>query len=184
MDFSWQDAITIGAPTEVVYRYLADFPRHVEWAQTLERLEVLQAGDGMGVGTRYRSYERQALQHDRRPHQPLTYLKGAVWRTICEIRRLEPHCLIAWHAYATPRMGLSADLSFELAPASDGSTALTQRIILHQPGLLRAIFPRLVFRVSPAEMEARSEAQWAAGLRNIKLILEDQAAHAPLRAVA
>jgi uncharacterized membrane protein len=32
MDVNWQGSIQIDAPIEQVYRYLADFPRHCEWA--------------------------------------------------------------------------------------------------------------------------------------------------------
>ena len=43
MDVEWQGSISIAAPPERVYRYLADFPRHGEWAQSVIELE--QAGD-------------------------------------------------------------------------------------------------------------------------------------------
>src|SRR5688572_5121223 len=109
----WQESIAIAAAPEAVYRYLADFPRHCEWAQTLERLELTGAGDARGVGARYRAIERQALQSDRGPRQPIAARGGLRSRTGCEVRELIPGRRIAWHAHTLPRSGLRADLSFE-----------------------------------------------------------------------
>ena len=72
MDINWQGSVQINAPVEQVYRYLADFPRHCEWAQTLERMEQIRAGDSTGIGARYLTFERQAMQADRKPYERLT----------------------------------------------------------------------------------------------------------------
>ena len=37
MDIQWQSSVDIAAPVDKVYTYLADFPKHCGWAQTLER---------------------------------------------------------------------------------------------------------------------------------------------------
>jgi uncharacterized protein YndB with AHSA1/START domain len=171
MRAEWQESITIDAPVETVYRYLADFPRHCEWAQTLERTEQIGPGDSRGVGARFRTIERQALQNDRGPLQPVTSTGGLRARTGCEIRELVPNRRIAWHAYTLPKTGLRSDLLFELAPATHGGTVLTQRIIFYQPAPLRLAF-RLVLKASEEEMATKGVAQWEAGLRNIKAILE------------
>jgi hypothetical protein len=85
MDITWQGSIQIDAPLDQVYNYLADFPRHCEWAQTLERMEQIRAGDSAGVGAQYLTTERQAMQADRRPREALT--KGMRVKTICASRR-------------------------------------------------------------------------------------------------
>jgi uncharacterized protein YndB with AHSA1/START domain len=171
VDITWKGSVTVDAPVERVYAYLADFPRHIEWAQTLETLELVRTGDPSGVGARYRTIERQAMQHDRKPHEPLT--KGMRVVTICEVRELTPNRHIAWHAHTDPKaMGLYADLSFELAPAPGGGTLLTQHYRFHQPGPVAFIFKLIYGR----DLDRKGYAQWDAGLRNIKTILEERTA--------
>jgi hypothetical protein len=43
-----------------VHRYLADFPKHCEWAPTLDRMEQVELGDACGVGARDLTYCRKA----------------------------------------------------------------------------------------------------------------------------
>jgi uncharacterized protein YndB with AHSA1/START domain len=174
MDIQWQGSIQIDAPIEQVYRYLADFPRHCEWAQTLERMELIHIGDGSGVGARYLTTERQAMQADRKPYAPLT--RGMRVKTMCEVRELTPNRHIAWHAHTVPQaMGLYADLAFELASTADGGTLLTQHYRFHQPTPMVFMFKLIYGR----DLDQKGYAQWEAGLRNIKTILEDHARSAP-----
>ena len=174
MDINWQGSTQINAPVEQVYRYLADFPRHCEWAQTLERMEQIRVGDSTGIGARYLTIERQAMQADRKPYEQLT--RGMRVKTLCEVRELTPSRRIAWHAHTAPKaMGLYADLDFELAPAADGGTLLTQHYRFHQPPILVFMF-KLMFS---SNVEAKGNAQWDASLRNIKAILEQAADGAP-----
>ena len=50
--------ITINAPAEKVFSYLADFPRHSEWAQ--HQLKVEQTSQGpVGQGTTFKSIGHQ-----------------------------------------------------------------------------------------------------------------------------
>lgn len=167
MDITWSGTVTIAAPPERVYAYLADFPRHAEWAQTVERLELLDRGDARGVGARYRTIERQAMQHDRQPFEPIR--RGMRVVTICEVRELTPQRRIAWHAHTSPKaLGLYADLSFELEALSDDGTRLTQHYRFHQPSPMVGIF-RLIYG---RDLDEKGSAQWEAGLQNIKRILE------------
>ena len=50
MDVSWQGSVQIDVSVEQAYCYLADLPRHAEWAQSVERLDLVRAGDSSGVG--------------------------------------------------------------------------------------------------------------------------------------
>jgi hypothetical protein len=174
MHVAWEGTVEVAAPLEFTYRYLADLPRHGEWAQSVERMELQHPGDADGVGARYLTYERQALHHDRQPHQSLVDRGGIVEKTLAEVRELVPNRRIAWHAHSVPRKNIRADIAFDLAPIARDGTAVTQRISMHfsLPALLLA---RLLLRVSPAELRSKSETQWQASLQNIKLILEEAA---------
>ena len=176
LQIHWEGTITAAAPVEGTYDYLADLPRHREWAQSVERIEPQQPGDAAGVGARYLTYERQALHADRLPHQSLADRGGVAEKSLAEVRELVPHRRIAWHAHSVPRRNIRVDIAFDLTPAPGGGTIITQRIAmrLSLPALLLA---RLFLRVGPAELQSRSEAQWHASLQNIKTILEQYAAH-------
>jgi uncharacterized protein YndB with AHSA1/START domain len=174
MDITWQSTIQIDAPVDQVYQYLADFPRHCDWAQTLEHMEQVRAGDSAGVGARYLTTERQAMQTDRKPYAALS--SGMRVKTMCEIRELTPNRRIAWHAHTVPQaMGLYADLAFELTPAAAGGTLLTQHYRFHQPALMVFMFKLIYGR----DLDQKGYAQWEAGLRNIKAILEENTADKP-----
>ena len=46
-----ETAINIAAPTETVYEYLADFPRHSEWSTGMEELAPVSKGPVRRHGT-------------------------------------------------------------------------------------------------------------------------------------
>ena len=171
MDTTWQGVVDVDAPVERVYDYLADFLKHCEWAQTLERMELEQPGQSNGVGAVYLTYERQAMQSDRPPQGPMPD-KGFKGKTKCTVTELVPTRRIAWKAHPVPvSMGIHAALSFDLEPAPNGGTIVKQNIQMHQPWLPTQIFARAVFRMNPAEMAPRGEAQWQASLDNIRQLL-------------
>jgi uncharacterized membrane protein len=174
MEANWSGSVTIAAPVERVYAYLADFPRHCEWAQTLERMEQQRAGDANGIGARYLTFERQAFQADRKPRGPMP-AKAFKGKTLAEVRELAPNRRIAWHSHPVPRMRIWADIAFDLAPEGNGAK-LTQTIRMHQGWLPLQLFARLAFKSTPAAMEEKARAQWAASLQNIKTILEEPGA--------
>lgn len=166
MDITWSGTVTIAASVEQVYAYLADFPRHAEWAQSVQQLVVVREGDQHGVGVIYRTAERQGWQHDRRPHQPLT--KGVPGDTLCEVTELIPNQRIAWRSWApVPGVRHEGIYSFLLEQAANG-TKLTQMSSLRD-NWLGDLVSRIVFKTTPT----RAHAQWQASLHNIKLILED-----------
>jgi uncharacterized membrane protein len=166
MDVTWQGTIHIHAPLEQTYRYLADLPRHAEWAQSVERLEQVHPGDSDGVGAVYRTAERQAWQTDRAPRGPLT--QGVAGATMCELVELVPNRRIAWRSWApVPGVKHVGTYAFELASDGNGGTRLTQASAL-EDNWLGDIVSRLLFKTTPA----KARAQWEASLRNIKTILE------------
>jgi uncharacterized membrane protein len=176
MDLNWQGSVDINAPVDRVYTYLADFPKHCEWAQTLERMEQKKPGSASGVGAVYRTYERQGLQADRAPRGPLP-AKASKGTTECEVTELAPNKRIGWKAHPVPvGLGIHANLGFDLAPNANGGTHLTQTIHMHEPWLMAQLLSRLMFRMKPEQAEAKTHAQWQASLDNIKKILEEPAA--------
>lgn len=173
MEISWTGTVAIDAPVERVYAYLADLPRHAEWAQSVQALMVVRDGGPSGVGTVYRTAERQGWQADRQPRAPLT--RGVPGNTMCEVTELVPNRRIAWRSWApVPGVRHEGAFVFELAAAGDG-TRLTQTASLSDNWLGDKV-SRFVFKTTPA----KAHAQWAASLRTIKLILEEgRAAPAP-----
>lgn len=176
MDERWSGTVTITAPVERVYAYLADFPKHCEWAQTLERMELKKQGNAAGVGAVYTTHERQAMQSDRTPRGPMP-AKAFKGTTQCEVKELLPNRRIAWRSHPVPiSMGIHADLAFDLTPTSSGDTIATQSIAIHQPWLPYQMFMRFAFKLKPDQMKERAKAQWQASLDNVKTILEEPAA--------
>jgi uncharacterized membrane protein len=168
MDVSWQATIHIHAPIERIYSYLADLPQHAEWAQSVERLELVQPGDASGVGAVYRTAERQAWQNDRAPRAPIT--RGVAGTTMCEMVELIPNRRIAWRSWApVPGVKHAGTYAFELASDGNGGTRLTQSSAL-EDNWLGDLVSRLVFKTTPE----KARAQWDASLRNIKAILEQR----------
>ena len=167
MNVTWQGSIQIDVPVEQAYRYLADLPRHAEWAQSVQRLELKRPGDSSGVGTVYRAAERQDWQTDRAPRAPLT--RGVAGSTTCELVELIPNRRIAWRSWApVPGVRHEGAYAFELASDGNGGTRLTQSAAL-EDNWLGDIVSRLLFKTTPQ----KARAQWNASLHNIKAVLEN-----------
>jgi hypothetical protein len=165
MDIRYNNTIHIHRPVSEVYAYLSDFPRHVEWAQTLERLEKVKEGDSGGVGAQYLTYEKQSFQSDRKPYEPIKQKVAINAKTMCEVRELIPDKRLAWHAYMVGDPRTHADWEIELASDGNGGTKLTQKVFFVF-GPLPGWVGVLMF------MEKRAFRQFDAGLQNIKQILE------------
>jgi uncharacterized membrane protein len=165
MNIIWSGTITIAAPTDQVYSYLADFPRHAEWAQSVQQLALVSAAGANGVGAVYRTAERQGWQVDRLPYEALH--RGVPGDTMCEVTELLPNRRIAWRSWSpVPGVRHEGQYSFELETSASG-TQLTQTASLRD-NWLGDLVSRLVFKTT-AE---KAHAQWAASLHNIKRILE------------
>lgn len=169
MDIRWQGEIYIAAPYDAVYAYLADFARHPEWTQTIERLELIKPGDEDGVGAEYHAFERQGMQSNRAPGEPIA--NGVALETICEVRELCPSYRIAWRTRSARKPTMSSEQSFDLQGDPAGGTRLLQRIAVHTSKPYDML-DKLRNRTDPVILRAQLRAQWEAGLRNIKEILE------------
>ena len=146
----WQSevSIDIDAPVSEVYRYLADFPRHQEWASArMEYLKQRTAGP-IQVGSEFDAAETvpfRAITHGR-------------------ITALEPGSRIAWHAWLS--RGSAFDWEFLLSDGASG-THLVQRTKWRTALLLRmASWPLILIRRKQMPGENRR------GLERIKANLE------------
>ena len=141
-------SIDIGVPVSEAYRYLADFPRHQEWAYArMAYLKQLTPGP-IRVGTEFDAAEAvpfKAVTHSR-------------------ITALEPASRIAWHAWWGP--GSAFDWEFVLSER-DGGTHLVQRTVWQTATLLRVLsWPLILLRRRQMPVENRQS------LARIKATLE------------
>lgn len=166
MNIKFNQTVQINCSVERVFSYLVNFPRHIEWAQTLDRMEQVRSGGVHGVGAQYRTYEKQAMQHNRKPGEKLK--RGMPAITLCTVDEVVPNQLIKWHAHSVPKM-LHNTLVFELGPDKNGGTLLTQKMDFHIP-VVPAFFFRLMFG---RDLQQKTTLQGEAGLKNIKMIMEN-----------
>ena len=182
MDIRWQDTIFVKSSAEQVFRYLADFSRHSEWAQTLERVEQIDAGGPLGVGAQYQELERQAWQTNRGPREPLT--TGAQEKTLCEVQEVIPPHRIAWRARSLSKVGsVFAEYAFGFAPDPKGGTWLTQTVSFHTNKTADYRY-RLAYKAKPEQIEQMARAQWEASLNNIKVIMEEFSSSTPAQPIS
>ena len=163
MGKEWTGTVRIEAPVEQVFAYLADFTRHPEWDASTHRVELHQPGDANGVGAVYRAYESLSSLAPDTTGSPMKDRAGLADR---EVKELVPNRRIAWHTHTVPRMGISADASFDLEPDGDGTT-VNQTVRVKVPGVLDAI-GKAVFR----QLDDKQTAQWESNLQNLKQATE------------
>ena len=135
----WQSevSIDIDVPVSEVYCYLADFPRHQEWAYArMAYLKQVTPGP-IQVGSEFDAAETvpfKAVTHSR-------------------ITALEPGSRVAWHAWWS--RGSAFDWEFVLSE-SDGGTHLVQRTAWHTALLFAVLASRLA---PPATNTSRESPQ-------------------------
>lgn len=118
----WQSEVSIDVsiPVSEAYRYLADFPRHKEWAYAgMTYLKQVTPGP-VQVGSEFEAAETlpfKAVTHSR-------------------ITALEPGSRVAWHAWWS--RGSAFDWEFLLSD-SEGGTHLVQRTEWKTALLLRVL---------------------------------------------
>ena len=147
----WQSevSIDIDVPVSEAHRYLADFPRHKEWAYArMADLKALTPGP-IRVGSEFDAAETvpfKAVTHSR-------------------ITALEPGSRIGWHAWWGP--GSAFDWEFVLSER-DGGTHLVQRTAWHTALLFRVLsWPLILLRRRQMPVENRHS------LERIKANLEE-----------
>jgi hypothetical protein len=125
----WQSetSIDIRVPVSEAYQYLADFPRHQDWAYArMAYIKQLTPGP-IRVGSEFDAAETlpfKAVTHSR-------------------ITALEPGSRIVWHAWWGP--GSAFDWEFVFSDR-DGGTHLVQRTMWHTAHVFRVLTWPLISR--------------------------------------
>jgi hypothetical protein len=135
----WQSEVSVdmAVPVSEAYRYLADFPRHQEWAYArMAYLKQITPGP-IRVGSEFDAAETvpfNAVTHSR-------------------ITALEPQSRIAWHAWWGP--GSAFDWEFVLSER-DGGTHLVQRTAWQTAPFFRLLsWPLILLRRRQMPVENR-----------------------------
>ena len=103
--------ITIDAPVKKVWGLVADVTRMGEFSPECHAVEWVD-GDVAEVGNRFRGHNR---------------LGEREWARTCTITRLEPPARFAYEVNDDVDGSPASEWSFELSPAEDGGTVLSQR---------------------------------------------------------
>jgi uncharacterized membrane protein len=130
-DYRGEVSITIAAPAEQVYAYLADFQRHPEWVKNLTTVTPVTPGR-TGVGATFKTAEGPPPVGRWATVRMMTHfvagvLGGAKPYSEATITALEPPRRIAWWAGVPKGTGFfnRAEWEFRLEPQG-ASTQLTQ----------------------------------------------------------
>ena len=133
-NLSFEESVVVEAPAKVVYGYVADFPRHVEWNHQPNEMTALTEGPTR-VGSQYQTVEgmpsnisfgKKMMFTVMLPMMKLMY--GAQDYTVAEITALEPNQRVAWKAHApSTKKGDLMRMNWELRFRPEGSgTEVTQ----------------------------------------------------------
>jgi len=137
----WKNEVSvdISAPVEDVYRRLADFERHSDFARGLAKVERT-AGGPIGVGTQF-------IAQETVPSRFTSY---------SEITALDPPRRIAWKAWVPGLM--RTEWEYVLTPQA-GGTHLGQRVQFNGASLAGSLMLHVVRRRQvPRENQATLEA--------------------------
>lgn len=131
-EFKGQTSVTIQAPVEQVYAYLADFERHPEWVENLSKVTQITSGP-VGVGTTFKTEEgpppaSASAKLKMMVHFMTGVFSGAKPYSEAKITALETNHRIAWQAGIPKGAGFFnfAEWEFEFEPQGS-ATHLTQR---------------------------------------------------------
>lgn len=124
-------SVTISAPPEEVFEYIADFTRHDEWNHQI--VDITKDSDGpIKVGTRLRAKERppKKLPLPMKLLFPvMRRMVGMADHTEAEVTEVEEGKKVAWKAFAPVRDGrlwMRTEWEAVVEP-NNGSTTVTQR---------------------------------------------------------
>jgi hypothetical protein len=172
--FSYQTDVHIHAPIEKVYRYLADFPRHVEWNHQPQSMTALTGGDPV-VGSQYRTEEsspsnmpflRKIIMSMMAPLGRVLFKMDGY--TIAEITDLTSNKRVAWTAHMPDREGKKLmQMHWELLlDERDGGVLVTQTCQIDPP----ADSP--MFKMVTEDWVVNGKSEVALNLKRLKAILE------------
>jgi uncharacterized membrane protein len=163
--------LDIGRPAAEIYAYLADFPRHPEWAHTYLSIEPLTPGPPR-VGSRYRVREKQDLRSDKLPYTTVAHREGVDYVSELEVIALELNQRIGWRSQVQGGP-FSAEGAFVLEPVTDVITTVRMRMRLTgAQEQIRSWMLDLQARGYPLDIIAR---QVDRAMHNLRTILEGRA---------
>lgn len=131
-EYKGQTSITIQAPVETVYAYLADFPKHAEWARNIGSVTQIGAGP-IEIGTRFKTAEgpppvKLTQKIKMMLHFARGIFGGAKPYSVAKITALDPPGRIGWEAGIPKGDGFFNFVEWEFILEPQGtSTHLTQR---------------------------------------------------------
>lgn len=131
-EYQGQTTVTIQAPIEKVYAYLADFPRHPEWVKNVSKITP-QTANPAQVGATFKCEEGPPPVAFGQMLRMMRYFMAGVFGgakpySVAKITALEPHRRIGWEAGIPKGEGYFnfAQWEFVLEPQG-AATRLTQR---------------------------------------------------------
>jgi uncharacterized membrane protein len=130
-EYEGKAIITIQAPIEHVYAYLADFRRHPEWVKNLSKVTQVTSGP-IAVGTVFKTQEGPPpVKMEQKLKMMLPFVQGILGgaKTYSEatITAMEPYECIAWQAGIPKGEGFFNFAEWEfLLEEHNNSTHLTQ----------------------------------------------------------
>jgi ligand-binding SRPBCC domain-containing protein len=163
----WEGSVRVDAPVEEVWAFVADFNRHPEWDRFTKEIALIKAGDELGVGAEWKVKEQLGMftAEDKK-----NWFEHGVAPGKREVRHVVPGRKIVWLTYPVPKVGVSAEFTFELIPET-GGTLVRQVVQVNVPGVVD-----VVGRVLLPKRDKVQQALWQENLQHLKGVVEGAAA--------
>jgi uncharacterized membrane protein len=159
----WEGSVRIEAPVDEVWALVSDFARHPEWDNFTKEISLDKPGGDLGVGSEWKVREHLGMLRDDNKKKWLDHGVAPARR---EVRHVVPGTKIVWHTHPVPKVGVSAEFTFEFADDA-GATVVTQIVNLHVPGVMDVVGRVLI----PSRDRLQQEA-WQRNLDNLKRVVE------------
>jgi hypothetical protein len=171
-EFNCERTVVIQAPIQMVYGYVSDFSRHVEWNYQLAAMTQITDGP-VGVGSIFRTKEKPARATPwlmKMVFPLLGKLMGGKGYTEATITVLETNKCVAWVSVAPSRKGdFLAKAEWEICLQSQSAgTRVTQRVHFH--GLAK-----FFEGMDPKKLSEDTGEEMVANFTQLQAILEPQA---------
>ena len=177
MSKTYEASVVVNAPADVVYEYVADLPRHVEWNKQPEKM-VAHTEGVVRVGSKYQTHEGMPRDMPLGKKLMFTFMMplakfmhGMQDYTVAEIVALEPSERVAWKAHIpSTKKGDLMRMNWEirLNPQGDATEVVQSCEVAPPP---ESPFASMANDSSLAEM---GQAETLANLQQMKSIVEKQ----------
>jgi hypothetical protein len=166
-----QTSLEVGCPASDVWRYVADFLRHIDWMHTVLQVDALTEGP-VRVGARYLVRGRQDRRWDKRPFDTIAHREGLDYVAEVGIQEVDGSRIL-WQAQVIGGAflpGSRSDWTFVLEPVVERVTMA--RLACRVQGDQRALLDwmqELKTRGLPLDVLQR---QLDRSMHNLRAILE------------